>query len=63
MRIAELGAALEIAAGVTAKIALDLELLAQTEVGEVREGAGGPSSAMPHKQNPVERSWPGPAPR
>jgi 3-carboxy-cis,cis-muconate cycloisomerase len=54
VRIAELGAALEIASGVTAKIALDLELLAQTEVGEVREGVGGPSSAMPHKQNPVE---------
>jgi len=53
VRIAELGAALEIASGVTAKIALDLELLAQTEVGEVREGVGGPSSAMPHKQNPV----------
>jgi 3-carboxy-cis,cis-muconate cycloisomerase len=53
VRIAELGAALGIASGVTAKIALDLELLAQTEVGEVREGEGGASSAMPHKQNPV----------
>jgi 3-carboxy-cis,cis-muconate cycloisomerase len=54
VRVAELGAALEIAAGVVAKVALDLELLAQTEVGEVREGgAGGGSSAMPHKRNPV----------
>ena len=57
VRIAELGAALEIAAGVVAKIGLDLELLAQTEVGEVREQEGGGSSAMPHKQNPVGAMW------
>ena len=57
VRIAELGAALEIAAGVVAKIGLDLELLAQTEVGEVRERQGGASSAMPHKQNPVGAMW------
>ena len=58
VRVAELGAALQIAAGVLAKIALDLQLLAQTEVGEVREGgeAGG-SSAMPHKHNPVGSMW------
>ena len=54
VRVAELGAALEIAAGVVAKIALDIQLLAQTEVGEVREGgSGGTSSAMPHKRNPA----------
>ena len=48
----------EIAAGVLAKIALDVQLLAQTEVGEVREGgeAGG-SSAMPQKHNPVGSMW------
>jgi 3-carboxy-cis,cis-muconate cycloisomerase len=58
VRIAELGAALGTAACVAAKIALDLELLAQTEVGEVREGGGGGgSSAMPHKQNPVGAMW------
>ena len=28
-------------------------LLAQTEVGEVREAAPGGSSSMPHKRNPV----------
>ena len=39
--IAELGAALAIAAGFCGKIALDLELLAQTEVAEVREPGGG----------------------
>ena len=52
--VAELGAALAIAAGACAKAAYDVALLEQTEVGEVREppGAGG-SSAMPHKRNPV----------
>ncbi len=55
-RIAELGAALGIAAGAAGKIALDVELLAQSEVGEVTEAAAGGrgrSSAMPHKRNPV----------
>jgi 3-carboxy-cis,cis-muconate cycloisomerase len=52
-RIAELGAALTTAAGAAAKIAGDIVLLSQTEVGEVREGAGGASSTMPQKQNPA----------
>ena len=52
-RIAELGSALSVAAGAAAKIALDLSLLAQTEIGEVAEAAGGRSSAMPHKRNPA----------
>jgi 3-carboxy-cis,cis-muconate cycloisomerase len=53
-RLAELGAALATAAGVAAKIALDLVLLAQTEVAEVAEGnATGRSSTMPQKRNPV----------
>ena len=53
-RIAELGAALAITAGVAAKIALDLVLLGQTEVAEVAEGLGaGRSSTMPQKRNPV----------
>jgi 3-carboxy-cis,cis-muconate cycloisomerase len=51
--VAELGAALAVAAGFVGKIALDVVLLAQTEVGEVREREGGPSSTMPHKRNPV----------
>ncbi len=53
VRIAELGAALATAAGVCGKVALDILLLAQTEVGEVRERGGGASSTMPQKQNPV----------
>jgi 3-carboxy-cis,cis-muconate cycloisomerase len=53
VRIAELGAALAVAAGASAKIGLDLALLGQTEVGEVAESGGGASSTMPQKQNPV----------
>jgi 3-carboxy-cis,cis-muconate cycloisomerase len=51
--VAELGGALAVASGFVAKIALDVILLAQTEVGEVREAADGRSSTMPHKRNPV----------
>jgi 3-carboxy-cis,cis-muconate cycloisomerase len=51
--IAELGSALAVAASFAGKIALDVALLAQTEVGEVREPAEGGSSTMPHKRNPV----------
>jgi 3-carboxy-cis,cis-muconate cycloisomerase len=54
VRIAELGAALATTAGVLAKIALDLVLLAQTEVDEAREEVGGGSSTLPHKRNPIE---------
>jgi len=53
VRIAELGAALDVAAGVLAKIGLDVGLLSQTEVGEVREAEGGVSSTMPQKRNPI----------
>ena len=54
--IADLAGALGAAAGAIATIALDVVLLAQTEVGEVSEGGPderGGSSAMPHKRNPV----------
>ncbi|MFC4060663.1 3-carboxy-cis,cis-muconate cycloisomerase [Planomonospora corallina] len=54
--VAELACALGVTAGALGKIATDVKLLAQTEVGEVAEpsapGRGG-SSAMPHKRNPV----------
>jgi 3-carboxy-cis,cis-muconate cycloisomerase len=54
VRIAELGGALAVMAGVLAKIGLDVALLEQTEIAEVREPAGkGGSSTMPHKRNPV----------
>lgn len=57
LRIIELAAALAGASAVLGKIARDITLLAQSEIAEVREGAGGAraggSSAMPHKRNPV----------
>ena len=53
--VAELAGMLGVAAGVCGKIARDVTLLAQTEVGEVSEGVQGRggSSTMPHKHNPV----------
>lgn len=54
-RIAELASALGTVAGSMAKIAYDILLLSQTEIGEVSEGGGqGGSSAMPQKSNPVD---------
>jgi 3-carboxy-cis,cis-muconate cycloisomerase len=55
-RVAALAGALGELAGACDKIALDVGLLAQTEVGEAREGGGpgrGGSSTLPHKRNPV----------
>jgi 3-carboxy-cis,cis-muconate cycloisomerase len=51
--VAGLAAALASAARAAAKIGLDVVLLAQTEVGELREAPGGGSSTMPHKRNPA----------
>ncbi|WP_111414982.1 class-II fumarase/aspartase family protein [Billgrantia lactosivorans] len=51
-----LATALDGAAGAAEKLALDVALLTQTEVGEVAEPAApgmGESSSMPHKRNPV----------
>jgi 3-carboxy-cis,cis-muconate cycloisomerase len=53
VRVAEVGAALAIAAGALAKVAVDVALLGQTEVGEATESDGGASSTMPQKRNPV----------
>ncbi len=53
---ARLGAEAAILAGAAGKIARDVSLLMQPEIGEAAEpsGAGrGGSSAMPHKRNPV----------
>jgi 3-carboxy-cis,cis-muconate cycloisomerase len=55
-RFAEVATALGLLAGTLGKIARDISLLAQTEVGEVLEPAGtgrGGSSTLPHKRNPV----------
>jgi len=56
-RVVELATAIGIAAGVAGKVALDVVLLAQTEVGEVSERAvagRGASSTLPQKHNPVD---------
>ncbi len=54
-RPAALAAGLGALAGVAGKVARDVCLLAQTELGELREGGEGRggSSAMAHKRNPV----------
>ncbi len=54
--VVELGAALALAAGSIEKLALDVVLMSQTEVGELAEPSGegrGGSSTMPQKRNPV----------
>ncbi|NKZ08731.1 3-carboxy-cis,cis-muconate cycloisomerase [Actinomadura latina] len=54
--VARLAAALAVTAGALGKIATDVWLLSQSEVGEVAEAAGagrGGSSSMPHKRNPA----------
>ncbi len=55
-RIANVASAVGILIGAGGKIARDVSLLMQTEVGEVSEPTGhgrGGSSTMPHKRNPV----------
>jgi 3-carboxy-cis,cis-muconate cycloisomerase len=56
LRITEIAGACAGVTGALSKIARDVTLLAQSEVGEVAEGGGdsrGGSSAMPQKRNPV----------
>jgi 3-carboxy-cis,cis-muconate cycloisomerase len=56
VRSAELATALGVLAGALGKVARDVTLLAQDEIGELSEGGnegGGGSSAMAHKRNPV----------
>jgi 3-carboxy-cis,cis-muconate cycloisomerase len=55
-RLAELAVTCGMIVGTLGKIARDLSLLMQTEIGEAFEPAGegrGGSSTMPHKRNPV----------
>jgi 3-carboxy-cis,cis-muconate cycloisomerase len=51
--IADLAGALTGAAGSVGKVAADVILLAQTEVGELSEREPGGSSTMPNKRNPI----------
>lgn len=55
-RLAEIATALGLCAGTLGKIARDISLHAQTEVGELAEPGGegrGGSSTMPQKRNPI----------
>ena len=55
-RLAEVAGAFAILAGTCGKIARDIALMMQTEVGEAFEpapGGRGGSSTMPHKRNPM----------
>ncbi|MDQ6898087.1 MAG: 3-carboxy-cis,cis-muconate cycloisomerase [Candidatus Dormibacteraeota bacterium] len=52
-RVLALATALGILTATVGKIALDVLLLAQNEVGEISEAGGGGSSTLPQKQNPV----------
>ena len=51
--LAELASWLALITGSLGKMGQDLLLLAQNELGEVREAQGGGSSTMPQKSNPV----------
>ncbi|MGW9112219.1 lyase family protein [Microbacterium sp. NPDC055683] len=51
--VTELGDALVQAVDALGLIAADIATLSRTEIGELAEGTGGGSSAMPQKQNPT----------
>ncbi|MEU2927917.1 3-carboxy-cis,cis-muconate cycloisomerase [Streptomyces sp. NPDC007251] len=51
--VADLAGCLAFTAGALGRIGEDVLTLSRTEIGEVTEGSGGSSSAMPHKANPV----------
>jgi 3-carboxy-cis,cis-muconate cycloisomerase len=53
-RVLDLAAALGGVAAAAAKIAVDIVLMAQSEVQEVSLGSLGGSSSMPHKRNPIQ---------
>jgi 3-carboxy-cis,cis-muconate cycloisomerase len=48
------GTALTVVGGACGKIAADLLVMSQSELGEAHEGGGGASSAMAHKANPAQ---------
>ncbi|MGW8065575.1 3-carboxy-cis,cis-muconate cycloisomerase [Streptomyces ziwulingensis] len=61
--VADLAGCLALTTGALGKIAADVLTLSRTELGEVAEGNGGGSSAMPHKANPVRATLIGAAAR
>lgn len=51
--IIEFASWLSLVSGSIGKIGQDVALMAQNEMGEIKLGGTGKSSAMPHKQNPI----------
>ena len=51
--IVEFAGWLSLVTGSLGKVGLDIALMSQNGIDEIRLSAGGASSAMPHKQNPV----------
>lgn len=52
--VAELASWLSLVTGSLGKLGEDVALMAQNAIGEIALDGGGASSAMPHKQNPVQ---------
>jgi 3-carboxy-cis,cis-muconate cycloisomerase len=52
--VVDVGHAAVVTTGALAKVATDVMVLSQSEVGEVAEASGGGSSSMAHKANPVQ---------
>ena len=52
--LAEFAGWLSLVSGTLGKLGMDVGLMAQNAVGEIRLSGGGGSSAMPHKQNPIK---------
>jgi 3-carboxy-cis,cis-muconate cycloisomerase len=52
--VVDVGHATVVTTGALAKVAVDVVLLSQSEVGEVAEAGGGGSSSMAHKANPAQ---------
>lgn len=51
--VVQIGSVAAAMAGACGKVAVDVILLSQNEIGEVSEGRPGGSTSMPHKRNPV----------
>ena len=52
--VLDLAHGLTVSIGALGTIVADVLVMAQTEIAEAQEGAGGPSSSMPHKSNPAQ---------
>jgi 3-carboxy-cis,cis-muconate cycloisomerase len=52
--VVDVGHAAVVATGALGKVATDVVVLSQSEVGEVTEASGGGSSSMAHKANPAQ---------